>query len=355
MNLETWKIIPDGLSGIHLGKQGMAQERSSIIFHSDSLFSALVLTMATITDDANVDEMLEEFRLDEPPFLITSAFPYAGNVRFFPLPLNVAIDDFHSKGEKIPDTKAIKRISFVSEEIFRKILADKTLLIEFLTEKNILKGGLLVSGDEKQHLPTNIQNGTMRIFDDHEKRPRVTIGREDNTSNLFFTGAVQYAPGCGMWFGIRWQKDKTSWKDNLPTLFSVLEDEGIGGERSSGFGQVKIKPWQNILLPDAAGRHWMTLSRYLPKFEEVSALYDENAGYSLDNVGGWLQSPGYSSQRRKTINMLREGSVFGPLDEQPIGKMVEIQPEYKTVNFDAHPVYRSGLTIGVGFSKENSK
>ena len=89
MNVQTWKIIPYGLSGLHIGKQGMAQERSSIIYHSDSLFSALFQTLAAVSDKIHFDELLNEFNSGDPPFSITSAYPFAGDIRFFPMPLNV--------------------------------------------------------------------------------------------------------------------------------------------------------------------------------------------------------------------------------------------------------------------------
>ena len=88
MNLESWRITPAGLSGLHFGKHGMAQERSSIIYHSDSLFSALIVSLSKLETNSIVEDMMNKFRLGEPPFIITSAFPYAGNIRFFPMPFN---------------------------------------------------------------------------------------------------------------------------------------------------------------------------------------------------------------------------------------------------------------------------
>jgi CRISPR-associated protein Csm4 len=295
MKLETWRITPVGPSGLHIGTQGMAQELSSTIYHSDTLFSALILNLAKISSDAFVEDMMKEFSAGKPPFIITSAFPFAGAVSFFPLPMNVADIKSKDKGKHASSAKDLKKISFVSEEIFRKFLVDRSVIQDFLTDENILKGGLLISVEEKQKLPTEIEDGTVNIFDTHEKRPRVTIDRKMNKSNLYFTGSVRFAPECGLWFGVKWQKADSRWKNYLPLLLTVLEDEGIGGERSSGFGQVKITSWQDITLPDAAAKSWVTLSRYLPKSEELAALTDGSARYKIDTVGGWMYSPGHSS------------------------------------------------------------
>ncbi len=355
MNVQTWKIIPYGLSGLHIGKQGMAQERSSIIYHSDSLFSALFQTLAAVSDKIHFDELLNEFNSGDPPFSITSAYPFAGDIRFFPMPLNVRFAENPQDKTNALKEKELKRISFVSEKIFRKLLGNYSKLSENLIPTQLLKGGLLVSEAELQNLPVDIRKNGRRIFEDQEKHARVTIGRINNASNLFFTGNVRFAPDCGLWFGIKWLKQTSPWKETLPFLFSLLEDEGIGGERSSGIGQVKIEPWRTVELPDPSGKLWITLSRYLPLPEEFPALSDKNARYSLDFVGGWMYSPGSSSQRRKSINMLKEGSVLGALANQPIGKIENVAPSYANTQFSEHPVYRSGLAIGVGFDEESNQ
>ena len=204
MNVETWRITPAGPSGVHIGTQGMAQELSSTIYHSDTLFSALILALSKISSDADVEEMMEEFCAGKPPFIVTSAFPYAGNIRFFPLPLNTANAKIHKRTKQTPSLKDLKKILFVSEDIFRKLLADPSSIQDYLVADHILSGGLLISADEKLVLPKNVREGELKIFDAHEKRPRVTIDRSMNKSNLFFTGLVRFAPGCGLWFGVKW-------------------------------------------------------------------------------------------------------------------------------------------------------
>jgi CRISPR-associated protein Csm4 len=353
MKLETWKIIPAGHSGFHFGKHGMEQERSSVVYHSDSLFSALILTLATLFDPETVSDLTNGFSQGTFPFALTSAFPFAGKIRFFPLPLNCLESDIWDNTDDV-EMKRIKKLTFVSEDIFREILKDPASITRFCSKESFLPGGGLITEDEKKKIPKTIQSGEISLFDNTHKRPRVAIDRVRNTSNLFHTGTVHFGSGCGLWFGVCWQSDSNRWQSTFPQILSALADDGIGGDRTTGYGQIEIEDWAPILLPDSKNQSWVTLSRYIPAPVEMSALTHETARYALDQVGGWLQSPGQASQRRKSINMLQEGSVFGPVESLPIGTIVDVRPTYGETQFEAHPVYRSGLAVGVGFSKESA-
>ena len=59
-----------------------------------------------------LEKLLQAFQTDTPPFLLTSAFPYAGKVRFFPRPLVTGV-----RGE----AKAWRRVQFVSELRFHEL------------------------------------------------------------------------------------------------------------------------------------------------------------------------------------------------------------------------------------------
>ena len=54
------------------------------------------------------------------PFMLTSAFPYADNVYFFPIPLT-----FRGNEDTADDLKKkIKKVRFISESIFQDIISD---------------------------------------------------------------------------------------------------------------------------------------------------------------------------------------------------------------------------------------
>jgi hypothetical protein len=93
----------------------------------------------------------------------------------------------------------------------------------------------------------------------------------------------------------------------------------------------------------------LAMSRYLPKEDEVSALFHPSAAYQIQAVGGWADSPGDMRHRRRSVNFIVEGSILGPLPSAIPGQIVDIRPTYGN-NPDPlkHPVYRSGLALAVG-------
>ncbi len=160
-----------------------------------------------------------------------------------------------------------------------------------------------------------------------------------------------------MWFGVRWLRSDLSLEALLSSLFDELSISGLGAERKSGFGNCKIEPGEPFDLPDPNGGYWTSLSRYLPRDQAESAcLRAPGAAYSLKRVGGWLTSPVRSGQRRRTINLITEGAILGPLERAAPGLVLDIRPKYKTDPDPlGHPVYRSGLAFPVGLQLAGAK
>jgi len=68
--------------GLHIGTRGVTLEESGVDIPSDTLFAALVDACRRLSDPA---AFVEPF-LQDAPFLLSSAFPFVGEVRFFPMP-----------------------------------------------------------------------------------------------------------------------------------------------------------------------------------------------------------------------------------------------------------------------------
>ncbi len=350
MLLDVWTI--DG-SSFHFGRQGMDQEVSGVHLPSDSLFAALTARLAALDGPQAVENWSQPFMTPTPPFVLSSAFPRAGQVRFFPAPLRTA--PAKKPEEQRAPYKHLKKVRFVSEPVFLSLVRGASLA-DLYDERNCLQDGeALISTEELRNLPEELR----RLPDAERKngrvwtvaqRPRVAIGREAQNSNLFFTGQTLFAEGCGLWFGVQWTADQPEWKQTLARLLADLGDAGLGGERSSGFGQAKIERSGELALPDAAGQPWVTLSRYLPHPQDTPALLDQRAAYSIETAGGWVESPGKPAERRRALHMLAEGSVFGRLERAVPGQMADVQPDYGDKRPLGHPVWRNGQAIAVGFT-----
>jgi len=340
MQLDTW-LIQGG--GFHFGLHGLGQEETAPCFPSDSLFAALLARLAHLAGAQAVEEFTGLFQQDSPPFVLSSTFPFAGQVLFYPTPASAR------RGEAAGVTaKQLKKASYLSGSLFRALLDGQPLVERYPGALKLQGGSLLASPEEAALLPKSLQDDPSALIWQVEQRPRVTLGRAAQNSNIFFTGRVSYAADCGLWFAVRWLREDAALKARLVELLGELAEFGLGAERSIGFGACTIRPAASIQLPEPGGGAWLTLSRYLPRPDEMAALQHPDACYTLRSVGGWLDSPVRSGQRRRPVNLLAEGSIFGPLSRPIPGRVVDVRPSYES-NPDPlkHPVYRSGLALAV--------
>ena len=336
MQVEVWKI--SGSSGFHFGRHGLGQEETLTTMPSDSLFAALVNRLAVGSGGAAVDDFAKPFAENDPPFVLSSTFPFAGGVLFFPVPF-AAVGETANKD----DAKKYKRIQYVSEKIFHQLIEGGNLADVY---ENAQKLGetVLLDESEKADLPDAIREGKTPIWS-VETRPRVTLGRAAQNSAIYFTGSVTYAKECGLWFGLSWHRQDETRKKQVENLLAELGDSGLGAERSVGFGACQITQQKMIELPDAEGKPWVSLSRYLPRKDETDSL--KGGAYKIINVGGWLDSPVKRGQRRRAVNMLEEGATLSAARSTIPGEMVDVSPLYNGKNPLGHAVYRSGFALAV--------
>jgi CRISPR-associated protein Csm4 len=349
MNLETWNLSG---SYFHFGKQGLGQEETYSTWSSDSLFAALTARLAILMGDQAVTNWIKPFLEGQPPFLLTSLFPFAGQLRFFPVPYASCFPNDQPLPEGLRP-KDLKKVQFVSESIYRQLLNSGSL-VAFYPSHIELHGGIFwLTKEEGDKLPKSEDRQPIRIWE-IEKKPRVTIDRSSNSTALFHLGTVHFAPGCGLWFGVEW-RNSTIGKELLAHLLNDLGEAGLGADRSVGYGKAQFTQGDILTLPDPV-KMWTSLSRYLPREEEMEAFQHPHAVWKIQTVGGWLDSPQKTGQRRRTINFVQEGTTLGmPKKTQlPFGRVVDVRPRYKSGEEYpiSHGVYRSGLTVAVGYGGE---
>lgn len=361
--------------GLHVGTRGVNLEEAGISIPSDTLFAAMLDALNRAGED--VDAFSKAY-LEDPPFLLTSAFPYVGSVRFYPVPANSA-SLFDAK-TNARYGKRLARIRYMSEGLLHEALA-KGKLNDWIfpeTENETPKTGVTLQGhtlwlkvEEIPNLPTEFQR--------HEQRrhalprltvwrtarvPRVTLDRITSASNIFHAGKVEFAKECGLWFGVSWRKPDAEYNgqkfaDVFEKAMQMLKDDGLGGERTTGYGAFSYEPDPPITLKDAqAGQLAYLLSRYHPRPDEVdSVLKGGEAAYRLVSVAGWLRTFDGAAQRRKRVVLLEEGSLIRA-SNGIMGDVVNVRPEYWDEQAKeykpgvSHPVYRYGLALALAWPAE---
>lgn len=351
----AYRLVPRTGSGFHFGRQGLDLEESKESFSSDSLFAAMISVYNELYDD--LDAFTAPFEAGEPPFLLSSVFPYVGDLPLFPLP-QLRINLPPEPGRR----KRLKNLKYVSPNILLRLLAGKAMDDEFGDDgprEALQDGAIWLSSEEVTLLPDEVQRlpaAERRDFAVWQQGtvPRVTIDRASNQSDIFRMGRTVFAATCGLWVLAK----VDAGQELLELLLMELGIRGIGGERSVGYGAFSLgEPFPQVpLLPSSENMpRVMTLSRYHPRDEELAAsILQGGASYAIVNVGGWLRSSVAPAQRRRRVRMIEAGSVLDNRTEIR-GQLVDVRPTYDSPGGINHPVYRSGFALPVGVSAQDEE
>jgi CRISPR-associated protein Csm4 len=352
--------------GLHIGAGGVESLEDTLeTIPSDTLFAALLDTAVHLGWD--VSRLLPKD--DAPTFRVTSAFPFAGGVRFYPKPVDLR--ELFSP-EKIKDFgagKNIKKIRYLSEKLLERARKGETLDEELKKDsegewacKFSLQGGAFwlteteisalpesmhlytekVNGEEQKKERSSEALGRQKVFET-QTAPRVTVDRVSSASNLFHSERLLFSEGCGLWFGAVGQTS------SLSELLAVLGDAGLGGERTAGYGHFTYEPRGTLEFNDPQTCAYL-LSRWHPKEGEMAWLKD--SAYKLEAVDGWLRTPeNAAAQRRKRLWMVAEGSLIAG---NPQGDAPDVKPEYdeKSGETIQHSVYRPGFALALDWKRK---
>jgi CRISPR-associated protein Csm4 len=331
---------------LHVGARGVGLEESRAHVPADTLFSALCTMWREFYDVKALKDLLDVFTADAAtpkPFHLTSAFPYAGSVRFFPRP-RVPQALAHAGA----DAKKLRAVRFVSERIFTQLAhggAPALLTVQ--------RDSIWIDQDDVAALQPWRTDDDDYLFWRRRVVPRVTLDRITSASALWHFGSVVFAKGrngkdAGLWFAAQVQDD---YRPRFEAALRLLGDSGLGGERGAGHGLFTCANPTADSLPDVADAdHFITLAPCCPQKPEVAQLIaGRYTAYELLTRRGWAGSPEAGNLRRKQVWMFGEGSVLCGAADTRAGRLVEVTPvDNEGNNVSPHPVWRYGFAYPVG-------
>ena len=330
-------------SSLHIGERGVGLEETRTHVPADTLFSAICSVWRLFYSvDALEKELLSRFnsQTGKEPFFLTSAFPYAGNVRLFPKPLAQFPNLKISEG----DDKIFRRVRYVSEGIFESITRGETL--EFFREHCICGGAAWVTEAEKKQLSWLIDYTTGdTVVWKKAIVPRVTLDRVNSSSAIWHFGKLILLEGCGLWFAVWFNPEYPELRQRFEAVLRLLGDEGLCGERGAGHGLFKMEGPNEQAIPNNKDvKHFVTLSPVCPNDKnQARLLTGDGSAYDLSPRRGWVTSPEAANLRRKVIWMFTEGSVLTQTGESHPGRLVNVKPDVPV-----HDVWRYGYAFATG-------
>jgi len=319
----------------HLGERGVGIEETSEIVHSDTLFGALCWCWTLLTGE-EPGGFLRPFCEGRPPFVFSSAFPFWGEMLFVPRPLG----PLPVEGDE-EFKQDVQRVAFLSlravEEMSRRTIPQQEL--KLLAGKR-----LLVLLREAQQLD-NTDRAPWTVI----QVPRVALDRVTSASEIFHAGRLVFAENSGLYLLVRILDPGSLASQKLKALFRLMGDEGLGGERSCGYGFFEPE-FHELELNVPVTSQQLVLSLYNPKDpEELEGLDLARSAYRLVRRRGWVFSVRARNLQTQSVNFFVEGSVLRlskPKDSGIYGRLVRVLPAGEDV---PHPVYRNGLGFFIGW------
>lgn len=300
---------------VHFGFKEKTYNLTDVIAHSDTIFGGIVNCYYLLYGSEDTENLLEKFR-HSPPFKISSAFLYADGEFYVPKPLDMDLT------EVTGDIKAAKKIRFIP-----LVFLGKAALSEDTSSSYSAKGSIL------------LKKGTDTPYTIIE-RPRVNIDRVNFGTGIYYVSGCRFREGSGLWFYLDVYDESEDKK--VKAAIRLLGDEGLGGERTYGFGifEPRFEEEGENYNSSCSEKH-LLLSLYYPAEGEKASEFV--AAYSILDRGGYAYSPTLGWARRKKVRMLAEGSVFKGTAGHFGGAIVDVTPDEGKL----HKIYKYGLAYTV--------
>jgi len=324
------KLIPSKNSKYHFGEGDLS--RSSLIFHSHSLFSAIVnnfITLYGVTEFNRYKEKFKKLRLSSlfPAIYKFEKQNISDEILFLPKPMLKLGFDRSLQKEIEENPKEIKKIKFISIGALKEHNEGK--LKKITIDKNFL-----ISNEEKEKLKY-IKTIDMSLFDtmlEHkvtiDRIKEVTLEYEDKGqlySVEFIKPFRKNNEIVGFYFLIDFDDINEKLLKKLEAAIRLIQDEGLGGKRSTGAGFFKdiVIDKFKMELDNNSNKKYMTLSITVPKEEEFKSF----CSYQLIKISGYISSSSnikYITKLKKSVYALKEGSIC----KKPIeGQILDLRPE----------------------------
>ncbi len=360
-----FELKPAVNSKYHFGEGSL--EKTSDIFHSHSLFSAIVNNYIKLYGE-NEEEIQELKNIK-----LSSLFYKYNDILLIPKPEHPNLMDIDFDKYTNIKPKDIKKIKFMSIKFYKEIIYNNRWE-EFLKEidyklkdsKNRKFPSILVTEEEKEEKEKKEDIfKEIKLYDtfiEHkiamDRIKNITL-QKDGKGQLYSVEFLKLNKNVSFYFLVDLSALDNTLKNKVIAAIRLIEDEGLGGERSSGAGFFKkvkkenIKDFKDILKEDSD--YYMTLGIGIPKKEHV----DKIEYYKLFEIGGYIYSFSLLAKRteniwkssteeinekllKKRILAIKEGSIVKKGFE---GEVRDIAPS----EFKQHNVYAHGNPILLPF------
>ncbi len=221
---------------------------------SYTIFGAVCWGYLLLYGEQKLNELLSKFAEGNTPFLLSSFLPRIKGSYYFPKP---KLKSIREKNKNL-DYKKIKKIEYIDLETLEKVLKGQinteTSLYEVLISKDIPETAIY----EKNSIP---HASIDRLSTTTSGEGRLYFEEIVTINDIFLLVAI---------------RDKEI-LNNLKAVFNLIQDIGLGGNRSIGYGKVLFGNFEPFTKVEKY------LNNKSNKFLTLAPLIPEENTYNLSN------------------------------------------------------------------------
>ncbi len=282
------------LSPLHLGDIGVDLSGAKKYWHSDGVFSALFNALVLLFPDK-----IDEIREDLESVKISSAFPFFEDEIFLPAFPTVFLNQ-----EDFADCrKKVKKLEFFPKSYFERIAKGEILKREdcefmYRHTKEVYKIRYITRNR------INRLTGKTGSLDEETA--------EEVGGGLYTIGALEFLrKDAGLYFAI--DCDEKIFKRYIEPALKLLQDQGVGGDHTVGFGRFKYRVDEvNLNLPSST-KTFLSISSVLPTQDDIEKMknfpelrwdFVMRGGYPFFSFSKKIKA------RKPRFMMVKEGSIL---------------------------------------------
>ena len=274
--------------------------------HSDTLFGCVCWAIREVFSETRLEELLAQFASGNPPFLLSSAFPFQdnesdGRTHFYPRPMLMPTEfEIPNNVDEAEKQKKFRKAKWITEETLSKFTSGAWNEADYYAS-----GTWDTEGPEE--ITVEVQHNTI---------DRLSGGTGTTPSGNLYS-LTEYAISDGGFFFLLDGEASV-----VEGALGFLEHFGIGGDSSLGKGRFEIEVIDaDLPAPSEGADRFMTLSLYAPRPSEMATVRSDGAWYNLVVRKGKVGGPFLRVEDfwKKSLTMFAEGSTFPTTEQKPFG------------------------------------
>lgn len=308
------------------------QSGFSTPLRSDTLWGLLLVGLRMVHSDSKVADLLYACEQGQPPFVVSSAFPFQISqstiTHYFPSPMVcfhhdtidkiLSDEDRRNVIERMNAAKKFKKIKYIPEDVFQRFVNGELSTKEHFDKLHSDKDWA------KKFSSLNISAGDI-LHSSIDRLSNSTAIDQEGAGQLFYTHE-HYVENGGLYFLVEGDVELI-----LPAL-RFLQHFGFGGDNSVGKGIFTVETKEFSLQKPTKPTHILSLSLYSPTADELHAyrLSKQYWGYEIEIRRGTVGTHFYNTgkYRKKPVAQFTEGSLFPFIGEKTLGKVHTVHSDH---------------------------